>query len=115
MKTFTLPPQSLFKSVSPTCRLYGIFSPLQTYPTYTHTQVLATSSIPMSLALPSSAPGLSSEITKIRKKNAPSISFAPPSHVDRVIPKKPRPKEPVTKKGKREAREREREDRETRR
>lgn len=47
------------------------------------------------------APGLSTHVTVIRKK-APAVSFAPPSHVERVVPKVPPKKKPITKKGKRE-------------
>ena len=52
---------------------------------------------------PPLAPGLSTEITKIRKKNAPAVSFAPPKHVERGVPKKVPPRKPVTKKSRREA------------
>mmetsp|Transcript_2882 Transcript_2882/g.5322 ORF Transcript_2882/g.5322 Transcript_2882/m.5322 type:complete len:1532 (+) Transcript_2882:12-4607(+) len=50
------------------------------------------------------APGLSTHVTVIRKK-APAVSFAPPKHVEKVVPKVPPKKKPITKKGKREERD----------
>ena len=38
------------------------------------------------------APGLSTHVTVIRKR-APSVSFAPPKHVEKVVPKVPPPKQ----------------------
>ena len=35
------------------------------------------------------------------------VSFAPPSNIDKVVPRDPKPKEPITKRGKRLAEARE--------